>query len=127
MARIGFARSLSKRLKLGRPLSGLALAIGILAGLSAPAEASNQSGNVTSVAFVSGRVLFWLSGTKTGTIPSCDCCGRWEITANSPNGQALMSIIMTAYAQGKQVALSGSGSCVVGSNDTEGVGYIQTY
>ena len=42
------------------------------------------------------------------------------------NTQALMSIVMTAYAQGKTVNLSGSGTCVSGANDTEGVSYIQS-
>lgn len=101
-------------------------ALAVLAASATPSYASSQNGTITSVAFTSGRILFWMSGTRT-TKPACDCCGRWEVSVADANGQALMSIIMTAYAEGKAVNLTGTGSCVTGANDTEGVSYIQTF
>ena len=114
-----------------RGLAGLATATAALACTLAPAYASSQSGTVTNVAFVggtNGRFLFWVSGTKTGTVPSCDCCSRWEVAAGDAYGQALVSIIMTAYAAGKQVSISGLGTpaCHPGTNDSELVGFAQS-
>jgi len=107
------------------------LATAAIACSVAPAYASNQAGTVTQVAFVggtNGRFLFWVSGSKTATVPSCDCCARWEVFAGDAYGQALVSVIMTAYAAGKQVTVNGlpTPTCLVGANDTELVGYIQS-
>lgn len=92
---------------------------------AAPAHASEQTGTITKVVMNSGRVLFWMSGTRT-TRPSCDCCSRWEITVGDANSQALMSLVMTAYAGGKTVYIDGTGTCVGGPNDTEGVWWFQS-
>lgn len=88
------------------------------------ARASNQTGVVTKVAFAGPRFLFWVGGTR-GSRPSCDCCNRWEIAVSDPNSQARMSLILTAYAQGKAIYVDGSGACVAGAGDTEGVGYFE--
>lgn len=113
----------------GRRLATLATITMAVCATAAPAWASSQSGTVTSVSFVQNgrRVLFWMSGAKTGAVPSCDCCGRWEIYVGDAYGQALLSIIMTAYASGKNVSLTGAGTCQPGALDTEGVAYVQTY
>jgi hypothetical protein len=95
-------------------------------GTASPALASDQTGNITSIAMTAGRVFFWMSGARTGTKPSCDCCSRWEIVVNDANSQAKMAIILTAYAQGKAISVAGTGACVGGANDTEGVNYFQT-
>jgi len=113
-----------------RGLAGLATAVSAIACSIAPAYASNQAGTVTNVAFVggsNGRFLFWVSGTKTGTVPACDCCGRWEVFAGDSYGQSVVSIIMTAYAAGKQVSVSGlsTPTCLPGANDTELVGFVE--
>lgn len=91
-----------------------------------PAYASDQSGTVTRVAFADGRFLFWLSGPRIGSRPTCDCCSRWELTVSNANTQGQMTLIMTAYAQSKTLTVVGTGVCVAGSNDTEGFYYIQT-
>jgi hypothetical protein len=107
-------------------LPGVAAVMFTYAASVMPAYASGQAGTITSVAFTGGRLLFFMSGTRTGTRPGCDCCSRWEITVGDAYGQALLSIVMTAYAGGRSVSLSGSSSCVSGANDTEGVAYIQS-
>ncbi len=113
-----------------RGLAGLATAVSAVACSIAPAYASNQAGTVTHVAFVggtNGRFLFWVSGAKTGAVPTCDCCARWEVFAGDAYGQSVVSVIMTAYAAGKQVSVSGlsTPACLSGANDTELVGFVE--
>ncbi|WP_156025007.1 hypothetical protein [Sphingomonas phyllosphaerae] len=105
------------------PLAAL-FVIGV-AGSSTPALASNQGGLVTKVAFAGPRLLFWVSGARGGARPGCDCCNRWELAVSDPNGQARMSLVLTAYAQGKNISIAGTGACVAGANDTEGVDYFE--
>lgn len=107
--------------------SALAAAFSLagVAGISQKAQASNQGGKITKVAFAGPRFLFWVSGGRDGARPGCDCCSRWELAVSDPNGQARMSVILTSYAQGKNISIVGSGSCVAGSNDTEGVDYFE--
>lgn len=119
------SRSKAYRIGKAERRQAVGFAIALLAGLGAtPASASDQTGKVTSVAMAGDRVLFWMDGTRTGTRPSCDCCTRWEINVSDANGQAKMSLIMTAYAQGKTILLAGTGTCVAGPFDTEGVNYM---
>lgn len=96
-----------------------------VAGISQQAQASNQGGTITKVAFAGPRFLFWVNGGRGGARPACDCCSRWELAVSDPNGQARMSLILTAYAQGKNITIAGTGSCVAGANDTEGVDYFE--
>ena len=110
---------------LGSRLAVAATSFMLLFVASAPAHASDQAGTVTKIAYAGGRYLFWISGSKIGSVPSCDCCGRYEITVNDNVGQALMSLIITAYGSGRSIYVSGSNGCVGNANDTEGVGYME--
>ncbi len=106
-----------------RQLIAIALALGLTA---TSASASNQGpGYVTKVQFVGSRILFYVDGPRTAR-PACDCCGRWEIDASNTTGQSQLSILLTAYALHNPVQIYGSGTCVVGSNDTEGVNLFST-
>ncbi|MBB4096560.1 hypothetical protein [Sphingomonas kyeonggiensis] len=88
------------------------------------ATASDQKpGKVTSVQQTLNRFFFYTNGTRTAR-PSCDCCGRWEIDANTAAGQAQISIVLTAYATQRTLEVAGTGSCVGGANDTEGVNIL---
>jgi len=88
------------------------------------ASASSQSGYIGYVAFNNGRMLFGI-GTKSGA-PSCDCCNRWEIDGSTSTGQSQLSQVLTAYSLHRSVNISGTGTCVSGANDTEGINYFQS-
>jgi len=125
----------------GRLLGGLASMALILAAPTVVSAAS-QTGTITKVIFIAapssggtasggpaGRVLFYVSGAKTGWSPACDAngtAGPWEISTSTAWGQALMSVMMTAYAQGKQININGSGACVLGAYTSEGVASFQS-
>lgn len=100
----------------------VAFFVGIM-GPAYPAFASNQSGTVTLIAWADGRFFFSLNGARTGTVPSCSCCNRWEVKSNTDGGRALIAMILSAQGTGKSVTVLGSGSCVADTNDTEGVTY----
>lgn len=93
---------------------------------AAPAMATSISGvRIKSMLYVGGRILVELS---TDHPPGCGCCNdRYEIAVNDANSQALMSIIMTAYAQAKLVDITGTGSCSGGGTDTEWMSSIRSY
>lgn len=97
----------------------VALAFG--ATLAVPAAASNQSGTVTATQQTSGRFFFVLSGTRTGTVPSCSCCNSWELPTNTDGGRTMIAMLLTAQGTGKVVSIQGAGSCVSPANDREAV------
>lgn len=103
------------------------IAIAVALGLTVTsASASDQGpGYITTVQFVGSRVLFYVDAPRT-TRPACDCCGRWEIDASNTTGQSQLSILLTAYSLRKPVQIYGTGTCVAGSNDTEGVNLFTT-
>ena len=99
----------------------------VLAGIAAaaPASASDASpANPTSLfAMGSGAVLFSQSGSRTAT-PTCHTISqRWAIDASTPAGQARLSVLLTAFALHKQIAVHGAGICSVWP-DTETVDYF---
>tara|TARA_R110000868_G_scaffold222044_1_gene473851 strand:- start:1071 stop:1409 length:339 start_codon:yes stop_codon:yes gene_type:complete len=104
-------------------------AFSVLAYLvSGSAQASDAAaGNITQIITIpeSGAVLFDQSGVRTAR-PSCASAfpARWAIPARTPFGQAQLSILLTAYAQQKQVILVGYGNCLRQS-DTETVRYLK--
>jgi hypothetical protein len=74
--------------------------------------------------WASGRLLFYFDGAAHGT--SCGSQNqRYEVAVSDANGQALLSLILSAYAQQKTVDVTGTGAC--GSNDTEFVQLILMY
>jgi hypothetical protein len=98
-------------------------ALGAMALLfaSAQAHASDQGpGYITGVQFTGTRMFFTMSGTR-GTPPGCSCCNRWELTNNTTSGQSQIAMVLTAYSLNRSVNVYGTGICVAGSNDTEGV------
>ncbi|WP_375396473.1 hypothetical protein [uncultured Sphingomonas sp.] len=107
----------------------LAVAIALL-GLSGqtPAQASSAgAGAIHNVLPIqnNGPVLFNQDGTRS-TPPACSTIpGRWAIDASTPGGQAKLAVLLTAYAQGRQITVYGTGICDVWV-DTETVLYIQT-
>lgn len=61
--------------------------------------------------------------------PACqatrpDTAGRWGLDASMPGGQALLSILATAYAQRKRIWIVGTGACQAWY-DSENISYAQ--
>jgi len=121
----GFARDVASFR--ARVLGGMFGSAIVLAGVLAPsaAFASTQTGIITGVNYLGGRVLFTVGGSRADR-PTCDCCNRWEILVNDPGGQALLAILLEAYRGGRTVAIGGTGACQAEANDTEGVNSLQT-
>jgi hypothetical protein len=71
------------------------------------------------------RFLVYSTGSRTAR-PGCDCCNRWEIDSTTPIGQSWAALLLTAYGAHRPVKFFGTGTCVSGSNETEGVSMIAT-
>lgn len=100
-----------------------AAAIGIATLTLAPAGASqSNTGYITDVwGTNNGAVLFNVTGTRTA--PSA--CGannpqRFAIDASTTAGQAAVAILLSTEARGKQIAVTGTGTCTIWG-DTETV------
>jgi hypothetical protein len=100
--------------------------------MSAGVQASTQdSGVITGFitlpnnAGTGMRFLFYTDGARSAR-PGCDCCNRWEIDSTTPIGQSWAALLLTAYGMHKTIKVIGTGTCVSGSNDTEGVSQIST-
>ncbi|MCH7862858.1 hypothetical protein ACQKOH_18350 [Sphingomonas sp. NPDC092331] len=101
----------------------LALSTTFVLGLSGASASDQSAGLVTSVQQTGSRFFFYTTGARTAR-PGCDCCGRWEIDPSTNAGQSQVAIVLTAYATQRPVAVAGTGSCVGGANDTEGVNLL---
>jgi len=92
--------------------------------MSVQAQASTQAASyVTRVQITGSRYLFFLDGSRTSR-PACDCCNRWEVDGSTAAGQSMIATILTALSLHRLTTISGTGSCVPGSNDTEGVALL---
>ncbi len=72
-----------------------------------------------------GAIFFRTDGTRTG-IPACatSTFGQWAINTTTSLGRAQLTILMTAYALGKRVRVSGNDLCSIWI-DREDVLWIQ--
>jgi hypothetical protein len=50
---------------------------------------------------------------------------RWVFDVTTAKGQAMLSMVLTAYSTGKKIAVTGSGACPDWS-DTETVEHLNT-
>lgn len=81
------------------------------------------SGSINTVLPHSGgAMIFNQTGTRAGR-PACSTQDRWAINGTTDGGKIIISTLLTAYAQGKQTSIQGTGTCTVWS-DTETVDYI---
>jgi hypothetical protein len=55
-------------------------------------------------------VFFTSSGTRSGR-PACATSARWVINTTTIGGQVMVSVLLTAYARGRPVSVSGTGAC----------------
>lgn len=116
------ARNLRGGPRLVRQLLGLACSVSVIC--AAPSFAGTAaSGSINTVLPHSGGVMiFNQTGTRTGR-PACSTQDRWAINGTTDGGKIIISTLLTAYAQGKQISIQGTGTCTAWS-DTETVDYI---
>ena len=95
------------------------------AGLSNASE--SQSGHISNILVnADGKAFFNQSGTRT-SIASCQAASvpnRWAFDVNTAKGQAMLSLVLSAYSLGKSVQVYGIGECSDWP-DTETVSYVE--
>jgi hypothetical protein len=94
--------------------------------MSSTANASSSGGGSISklTPTSGGAFIFYQTGTRT-TRPACSTQDRWAIDVSTNSGQALVAALLTAYSMGKQIAITGTGTCTVWE-DTETVYNFET-
>jgi hypothetical protein len=97
----------------------------LLALLPASANAgSSPLSEITGVLPHSGGFFFNVVGQRA-SVPSCaTVINRWVIDASTPQGQAMIAGLLTAYAAHKRVTVVGKNNCAVWP-DTETVEHFQ--
>ncbi len=95
---------------------------------SSPAAASEGQGRIWRVYVMNnGIAMFHLDGPVRTGLPSCaaNLPTRWAFDAKTPEGQAKLSLVLTAHASGKEVRVIGQNSCP-DWGDTESVDFFYT-
>ena len=80
--------------------------------------AGNQSGSVQKL-FVSGRDYAAPNQNPTHlnitgnyiAKPACATSGYWAVDTDTQQGKSILSLLLTAYATGKEISLLGTGNC----------------
>jgi hypothetical protein len=76
-----------------------------------PAIAGSSVGVVTRIYAHSGDVILFSAGSHQGK-PACSTAAdEWAFSLSTQSGKAMYALLLTAYAQGKQVAVVGTGTC----------------
>lgn len=103
----------------------LAIVFLLLIPTAAVAASDSTPGTVSNILVLSGKVFFFTTGTRTST-PTCHTqSSRWVFNAATPEGQAMLSVLLTAYASNKAISVHGTGACA-DWGDTESVEFIFT-
>jgi len=63
-----------------------------------------------------GNLFFYLSGAHSG--PTCSIAERWAFDTTTPVGKSYYAAFLMAYASGKSIFVSGSGTCTHGNTET---------
>ena len=71
----------------------------------------------------SSRAFFTSSGARISR-PSCATYDRWVMDTSQSAGQAMLTMLLTAYSLGKQVYVYGTGACGQWG-DSESIDYIR--
>ncbi len=101
-------------------------AFGVAAG--GPAAASEARGKVSKVYVTRwGVALFHIDAPARTGVPACGAGlpTRWAFNAKTPEGQAMLSFILTAFASGKELEVYGQNACP-DWGDTESVDWTAT-
>jgi hypothetical protein len=94
---------------------------------SAPSFAGSVSLGyvITTITQQDGVFFVSTSGVRAGTPTCATNATRFVLNGGTTNGQLVVANILTAYASGKQIAISGTGDCSFWG-DTESISYIIT-
>lgn len=99
------------------------LAIAALINPLAAHASSSQLGSVSNtIVNRPGNFFFDHSGGRDAR-PACGIYNRWVIDATTAQGQAMMSLVLTAQAQNKPIIVHGLGRCIE-SSDTEAIDHV---
>jgi len=81
-----------------------------------PASAGTASAGLIThtISFPAGQFIFSQNGARTSA-PSCAFQGRWAVDVSTAGGQAAQANVLTAFAMGKPVYVTGTGTCSVDS------------
>jgi hypothetical protein len=71
-----------------------------------------------------GIILMTTPGGAIAGAPACATQQGFAIDASTPAGKVQLSAVLTAYAMGRQIAVYGTGACIVWG-DRETVNYLQ--
>lgn len=109
-------------MSVGKKAAKMVLLINLI--WAAPSFASSAGyGGINTLLPISGGLLFFnQTGARTAR-PACATQDRWVINGTTDGGKIIISTLLTAYAQGKQITVMGNGACGNWS-DTETVDYI---
>lgn len=90
----------------------------------ANAYAGDGSGTISAVHFMyNGVILFSVSAARTNVPPCATILQRFALNGTTPVGKLQVAGLLSAYAQGKQVVVIGTGTCP-DWGDTESVSYF---
>ena len=88
-------------------------AVAFMSFTQAASAGTAGSGLVTNtVSFPAGQFLFYQNGARNSA-PSCALQGRWAIYVSTPGGQAAQANVLTAFAMGRPITVTGTGTCSV--------------
>src|SRR5438094_4268880 len=88
------------------------------------AHAGDGSGTISTVHFMyNGVIIFAVSGARANVPPCATIPQRFAINGTTPVGKLHVAGLLSAYAQGKQVVVTGTGTCP-DWGDTESVSYF---
>ena len=94
--------------------------------LGSAAHASNTDwGYISWVYAVQGKAFVKVTGTRTGTIPSCATIpAEWAFDASTAAGQSMLATVLTAYSLHKQVIVQGTSTSCNAWGDREDMNLV---
>jgi hypothetical protein len=112
------------RFSWGAKMKWFCAALGLAAlTFGTPVQASDATAGLISDISINSHsiVSFRHTGGNRGATPACHTAGdAWVFSVAAPNGQAKLSIILSAYALHKKIRILGRGTCA-DWGDTESV------
>jgi hypothetical protein len=95
-----------------RLLLAVALLFGVIPGAQAGGTVSGATILQLAINKAYGAFVFIrLDVTPTGAPPCATAYWQYTLTLTNPGDSQLYALLLTAYAQGKQVYIIGSGAC----------------
>lgn len=98
----------------------------LILALSAPAYCGDSEGPVKRYLVIIQGKVFFSAGAATSR-PACNTTDEWAIDlvgTNAAIGRAMLAVIMSAHASGKNVHVYGTGKCDVWGDRETATGVI---